>query len=108
MDLHEQITLEDLPEKQREIAETVGLRNYIELTRRFGGDTPYIQKYSELIKAPRNSEIRRKFNGFNFEELAHEYDLSERYIRELVSGIVRNVRARPAEGQLSFDEIPTN
>lgn len=106
MSLHEKITLADLPEKQREIAEIVGIEKYIELTKRFGGDTPYIQKYSELIKSPRNNEIRQRFNGFNFEELAHEYDLSERYIRELVSDITREVRARPMEGQISlFDSL---
>ncbi|MEF9853854.1 MAG: Mor transcription activator family protein [Hydrogenoanaerobacterium sp.] len=104
MNLHEKLTLEDLPPKQREIAEIVGLDKYILLTKRFGGDTPYIQKYSELIKSPRNDEIKEKFNGYNATVLALEYNLSERYIRELVCDIRREVQARPIDGQLFFEQ----
>lgn len=99
MGLHEKIRLEDLPQSQREIAEIVGLKGYIALTKRYGGDSPYIQKYSELLKAPRNMEIRSKFNGYNYTELALEYDLSERYIRDLVSDIKEEMRTRPMDGQ---------
>ncbi len=103
--IHEQIKLEQLPANQRELAELLGMRQYIELTRRFGGETIYVQKYSELLKTPRNAEIKRKFDGFNFIELAREYDLSERYIRELVSDITTQVRSRPMDGQVTFEEI---
>jgi len=103
--IHEQIRLDQLPANQRELAELLGMRQYIELTRRFGGETIYIQKYSELIKTPRNAEIKRKFDGFNFTELAREYDLSERYIRELVSDITPLVRARPMDGQVTFEDM---
>ncbi len=105
MAVYDQISLEQLPANQRELAELLGMRQYIELTRRFGGETIYIQKYSELLKTPRNAEIKRKFDGFNFVELAREYDLSERYIRELVSDITTQVRARPMDGQVTFEEI---
>lgn len=95
----EGITLEQLPAGQRELAELLGMSMYVELTRRFGGDTIYIQKYSELQKSPRNAEIRRKFDGYNFSELAREYDLSERYVRALVQDITDPVRRRPLEGR---------
>jgi len=101
----EGITLEQLPAGQRELAELLGMSMYVELTRRFGGDTIYIQKYSELQKSPRNAEIRRKFDGYNFSELAREYDLSERYVRALVQDITDPVRRRPLEGQIGFDDL---
>lgn len=78
------ISLRDLSEKQREIAELIGIDNYIKLSKRFGGeDSIYIQKYSELVKSIRNNEIRTKYNGHNIPELAKKYNLSERYIRKL-------------------------
>ena len=50
-------------------------------------------------RAARNEEIKKKFTGGNFRELAFEYDLTEVQIRSIVSDIVREVRARPMEGQ---------
>lgn len=103
--VHDKISLGQLPSNQRELAEIVGMEKYVELTRRFGGDTIYVQKYTELLKTPRNAEIKAKFNGYNFGELAKEYDLSERYIRNLVSDITVQVRSRPMDGQVSFGDL---
>ena len=72
------ISLDDLSDRQREIAEVIGIENYIKLSKRFGGeDSVYIQKYSEIIKSVRNKEIRKKYNdGHNISELAKIYNLS--------------------------------
>lgn len=102
----QQIKLEDLYGTQKEIAELIGIENYIKLSLYFGGDNIYVQKYSEVIKVQRNSDIRKRFNGSNSEQLAKEYNLSERYIRMLCCDIMERVRSRPIEGQLSmFDTI---
>lgn len=75
------IVLEDLPESQREIAELIGLDNYIKLTKKYGGiNNFYIRKYSEIVKEARNREIRRKYNGYNAKMLAVQYNLSEQTI----------------------------
>ena len=57
------INLDDLVGTQRDIAETIGIESYIKLCKSFGGDTIYIQKYSELQKLERNAEIKAKYNG---------------------------------------------
>lgn len=102
----QQIKLEDLYGTQKEIAELIGIDNYIKLSLHFGGDNIYVQKYSEVIKVQRNSEIRSKFNGYNSDILAKEYNLSERYIRMICSDLVERIRSRPIEGQMSmFDTI---
>ena len=44
----QRIRLEDLYGTQREIAELIGVENYIKLSVHFGGDNIYIQKYSEV------------------------------------------------------------
>lgn len=95
------IRLEDLFGNQREIAEIIGVEKYIELTKTYGGDNIYIQKYSEVLKIQRNAEIRSKFNGYNANELANEYNLTERYIRMLCSDLVNQHKYVPPN-QLSF------
>ena len=81
-----QIRLEDLADTQREIAELIGIENYIKLSKRFGGDGGlYIQKFSEISKNARNREIRKKYNGYNISMLANMYNLSERQIRAIVN-----------------------
>lgn len=76
------IRLEDLAESQREIAELIGLDNYVKLSRLYGGDSSlYIQKYTEITKNARNREIRKKYNGKNTLQLARMYNLSERQVR---------------------------
>lgn len=80
------IRLDDLTGNQREIAELIGLDNYIKLSRLYGGDSSlYIQKYTEITKAARNREIVKKYNGYNVSQLAKMYDLSERQIRSIIS-----------------------
>lgn len=77
------INLNDLVGAQRDIAEAIGIESYIKLCKIFGGDTVYIQKYSELLKIERNAEIKARYNGYNSSQLAREYDLSERYVRTI-------------------------
>jgi Mor family transcriptional regulator len=50
----------------------------------------------------RNERIRAEFDGYNFRELARKYDLTEITIRSIVSDKVRELRARPMDGQLSL------
>lgn len=98
-----QISIDDLFGNQRDIAEIIGIDGYIELTKVYGGDMIYIQKYSEVQKAQRNKEIRSKFTGFNAHELAEEYDLTERYIRSLCSDLTAQRKAAPPNQLNLFD-----
>ena len=97
------ISIEDLFGNQRDIAEIIGIEKYVELTKTFGGDMIYIQKYSEVQKTQRNKEIRAKFNGHNADELAKEYDLTERYIRSLCSDLTMQRRHAPPNQLNIFD-----
>lgn len=105
MSEEKKIRVQDLYGVQRDIAETIGIDSYIKLTKTFGGDNIYIQKHSEVVKIERNAEIREKFNGYNSEELAKKYDLSERYIRHLCADLIEDMRSRPPEGQMSLFDM---
>lgn len=96
------IRIQDLYGVQRDIAEIIGIDSYIELTKVFGGDNIYIQKYSEVTKIERNAEIREKFDGYNADDLAKEYGLTERYIRFICNDLIDEIRSKPPEGQISL------
>lgn len=78
------VTLEDIPEEYRDIAETVGLEAYLTLSVLCGGQNLYIPKREALERQARNREIRAHFNGGNYRTLAAQYRLSERQIRKII------------------------
>jgi Mor family transcriptional regulator len=98
--------MEMLTESQREIADIIGLDNYVKLVRFVNGDSIYFPKYSELMKPCIDEEIRAKFDGYNFKELAEEYDLTVKTIYNKVPPRLRVVkRNAPIADQLSFESV---
>lgn len=89
------IRLEDLPEECRQIAELIGLPALMELVRARGGEYIYLPKPESLQAAARNREIRKKFNGRNYRELAREHNLTVRWVRAIVDN-GRRETDRPA------------
>ena len=80
------VTIEDIPEEYRDIAEAVGLEAYLTLSVLCGGQNLYIPKREALERQARNREIRDQFNGGNYRSLAAQYRLSERQIRKIING----------------------
>lgn len=74
-------------EQQKEITEIIGIEAYRKLVEHYGGSSIYINKYDTITRPERNDEIRRKFNGSNYRELAKEYGLSETGIRKIINKI---------------------
>lgn len=101
MDIDE-ITLDQLDGEQYDLAELIGIEAYIKLVRCYGGDSIYICKADTVMKTSRNNEICEKFNGYNYRELAKEYNLSVKAIREITADKVKVLRNMPIEGQLEL------
>ena len=101
MSAQEEIRLEDLSEGQQEVAALIGPENFRKLMEVYGGAYLYIPKTDRLERMERNERIRAEFDGYNFRELARKNDLTEITIRSIVSDKVRELRARPMDGQLS-------
>lgn len=91
----ENLTIDDLPEKYRRIAEIIGVEKLLVLAKEFGGDELYIPQIETLIKDWRDKRIRQEYNGANADELARKYELSVRWVRALCSDL-------PQNGQLSL------
>lgn len=102
MNVIDKLRFEDLDDDQQQVADLIGLDNYKKLMRVFGGVNLYIPKADKLERMDRNDRIRAEFNGYNFRELAQKYGLTEVSIRSIVSDKVREIRARPIDGQLSL------
>ena len=92
------IKIQDLQGEQRQIAETIGLEAYIKLVKIYGGTNIYIAKIDKLLSIKRDTEIVKRFNGYNYKSLANQYRLSERAVRE----IINRENSRILNQQLSF------
>lgn len=86
-----EIQLSDLRGEQREIAQAIGIKAYIELVKLYGGSNIYIAKMDKLLCIKRDAEIVRKFNGNNYAQLAKQYGLSERAIRTIIADYIKEM-----------------
>lgn len=103
----EQIQLADLEEEQKQLAELIGLDNFKLLLNAYGGVSIYIPKPDSFAAVARNESIREDFNGYNFKELARKYNLTEVWIRSIVSDKAKEIKAKPIDGQLNIFNLQT-
>ncbi|WP_295761692.1 Mor transcription activator family protein [uncultured Oscillibacter sp.] len=80
------IRLEDVPEDQRDLAAALGLDAYLRLAALRGGQELYVPKLQSLERGPRDRDIRARFDGGNYRELAARHQLSVRQVRKILSG----------------------
>ncbi len=98
-DFINELTPDLIPEGiMREIAEEIGIRHFLKLAELIGGTTFYIPKADTFLRPIRDQRIKQEFNGYNHNELAKKYNLSERWIRSICGEGF-------AEGQCSMFEL---
>ncbi len=83
MKWQDEITIEDIDEQYRHIAETIGIKNFINLIKTLGGTSWYIPKLDTVLNEARKRKIKKEFNKYNRRELALKYGVSERTISYL-------------------------
>lgn len=82
--LEEELTLEMIPEgTYRSIAEAIGVNSFIIITEMLGGAVTYIPKKESILKPVRDKRILEEYDGYNSQELAIKYGVSERWVRQL-------------------------
>ncbi len=84
MDMLDKVTIADLDDDDKALAELVGLECFIKLVRAYGGGYLYLKKIDTIARNVRDEEIRQKFSGNNYYELAKEYNLSEKMVRNII------------------------
>lgn len=76
----DKLTMEQLHGSQLEIAEVIGMEAYRKLVASYGG----ISKADSVMNGLRDAEIFRRFDGSNYLELAHAFNLAENTIRDII------------------------
>lgn len=84
MNLLDKITIDDLDEDQRELAECIGFEAYKKMVNYYSGSYVYICKPDTVTMNARNKQIKKEFNGCNYLELAKKFNLSEISVRRIV------------------------
>ncbi len=86
--MFDNITLEGLPNEQKELAECIGIEKYRLLVKCYGGSSIYIPQAKSLMKSERNTLIQSDYNGKNIRELSRKYNLSVSAIRKILDNIM--------------------
>lgn len=92
------IEIEDLDERYKNIVEQIGIKNFIKLIKETGGINFYVPKIDTFLKGVRNKKIGQDYNGYNLKELSKKYNLTQRQIRNIL-------KESEPDGQLSLFEI---
>lgn len=101
----EEMSIADLPEQYRDIAEAIGIAAYRLLVLHFGGTQLYVPQTREILREYKYRLIKAEFDGGNAAELAMRYGLSDRTVYRLIQEKIKDARRTPAEGQISFADF---
>ena len=80
-----ELKISDLPLQFENIAIELGIDKMKALFKEFGGTSVYFPTEKMIYKEARDREIISKYNGVNIKELAVKYNMSESYIRAIIS-----------------------
>ena len=83
-DFLECVQYEDLDENDQDIADCIGLENFKNLVRTFGGSTISIKVAKNIALDYRNKQICSEFNGCNYNQLSRKYNLSENSVYRII------------------------
>ena len=89
------MSIDDLPDSYQPVAEIVGVEGALRLASHLGGLSFYYPRLDSLLRDRRDAQIRAEFTGGNHRDLARKYQLTESWIREIVS-------RRPADEQANL------
>lgn len=79
--------LEDVPFHYRDVAELIGIPNMVKLAKYAMGKEIYFPKAETIIRKARNRHIREEYTGYNENQLAQRFDLTEQQIKKILRGI---------------------
>lgn len=94
-ELMEDTSMEDIPDRYKEVVSIIGIEKYIELSDYARGDELYFPKVESILAPARNRRIRKEYNGSNSRELAERYNLTLPQIINIIKGL-------PTTGQMNL------
>lgn len=94
-----EISIADLQEQHRPIAESIGMESFLNLVKAYGGSSIYIPQMKEVTKMRIYRKISEEFDGTNIKQLANKYSVSE-------STVYNIVREQIQSGEHKHPQIP--
>lgn len=79
------IEIKDIPMQFQDLAEEIGVNNFVKVCSFLGGTLTYIPSLKTIEKNSRNKAIIDEFNGWNYKELSIKYRISEPYVRKIIN-----------------------
>lgn len=92
-ELLDKLTLEQLKDEPRELAETIGLDAFKRLVSAYGGSGHlYVPTVSKITAPVRNQRIYKEYteNGISIYKIALKYGLSEAYVRQIIQAFSKS------------------
>lgn len=67
------VVMGDIPYDLHAMVDVVGMNDFLEISKLYGGRNVYIPVYKSVIKGDRNREIAKSYNGKNVDALRNKY-----------------------------------
>lgn len=83
-ELAAELTMDDIPDNHRPLAELIGLDKFVLLCDYAKGDFLYFPQVDKILIPARNRNIRADCNGYNKKELAQKYNLTIKQINNII------------------------
>lgn len=105
MSLLDELTIDDLDEEQRELADCIGFEAYRRLLSNYAGDTIRVRMPNRITLPLRNEKIKEDFTGYNYRELAKKYGMHPYSIWRIVADIRIQKQNEPLPEQIDFNDL---
>ncbi|MDZ4910500.1 transcriptional regulator [Clostridium perfringens] len=73
--------MEDIPYNLHTMVDIVGIENFLQICKMYGGSSIYIPVYNKMIMGDRNRRIVGEYDGKNIDRLRVRYDLSKEQVK---------------------------
>ncbi|MBQ8982692.1 MAG: hypothetical protein IJ079_03810 [Lachnospiraceae bacterium] len=104
----EGITIDDIAESMRGVAELIGVEQTIQLSEHFGGITLTIPQMHNLLRPMRYEAILKDYlSGMDPQELALKHKVSQATVYRLINERLGGTKKRhiTVDGQMSFEDF---
>ena len=77
------VKIEDVPYNLHNLVKTIGMENFIEITKIYGGTSIYIPMHKQLLLPQRNRQMMEEYNVVNIKKISEKYHLTPAQIRNI-------------------------
>ncbi|SCH01759.1 Uncharacterized conserved protein [uncultured Clostridium sp.] len=79
----DKVSLDDIPESFRELAEIIGIDAFKKLVINYGGTSMYVPVKESISRSVRDKILKDTFDG-NYKKSASTYRISESHVRRIL------------------------